>query len=134
MGLYKIGPTCEKSHLFKMRHGAAYLLAALSGTTPTADAVNSILASVGVEADPEALKIVMKKFEGQDVESLIASGGALLAAMPAGGGGGGAVAAAGGAGDAPAAEEEKKKEEEPERNLMMTWASVFLIKIESIKK
>merc|ERR1712243_437211 len=112
--LYKIRPTCEESPLFKMRHVAAYLLAALSGTTPTADAVNSILASVGVEADPEALKIVMKKFEGQDVESLIASGGALLAAMPAGGGGGGAVPAAGGAGDAPAAEEEKKKEEEPE--------------------
>merc|ERR1712198_111934 len=69
----------------KMRHVAAYLLAALSGTTPTADAVNNILASVGVEADPEALKIVMKKFEGQDIRSLIASGGALLASMPAGG-------------------------------------------------
>merc|ERR1711872_302927 len=96
--------TCAESPKLKMRHVAAYLLAALSGNVPTADAVNSILASVGVEADPEALKIVMKKFEGQDIESLIASGGALLAAMPAGGGGGGA----------PAAEEEKKKEEEPE--------------------
>merc|ERR1712198_387185 len=94
----------------KMRHVAAYLLAALSGTTPTADAVNNILASVGVEADPEALKIVMKKFEGQDIRSLIASGGALLASMPAGGGGG-----AGGAADAPAAEEKKEeKQEEPE--------------------
>merc|ERR1712189_63402 len=113
MGLYKNCPTCAESPKLKMRHVAAYLLAALSGNVPTADAVNSILASVGVEADPEALKIVMKKFEGQDIESLIASGGALLAAMPAGGGGG-AVAAAGGAGDAPAAEEEKKKEEPEE--------------------
>merc|ERR1739842_23965 len=83
-----------------------------SGTAPTADAVNSILASVGVEADAESLKIVMKKFEGQDIDTLIASGSALLASMPAGGGG---AAAAGGAA-APAAEEKKeeKKEEEPE--------------------
>merc|ERR1711874_7289 len=106
--------TCAESAQLKMCHVAAYLLAAMGGKAPTADAVNSILASVGVEADPESLKLVMKKFEGQDIESLIASGGALLAAMPAGGGGGGAVAAAGGAGDAPAAEEDKKKEEEPE--------------------
>merc|ERR1711915_636483 len=98
----------------KMRHVAAYLLAALSGSTPTADAVNNILASVGVEADPEALKIIMKKFEGQNIGSLIASGGALLASMPAGGGGG-AGGGAGGAADAPAAEEKKEeKQEEPE--------------------
>jgi len=96
-----------------MRHVAAYLLAALSGEAPTADSVKTILASVGVEADAEALNIVMKKFEGQDIQSLIASGGALLASMPAGGGGGaGPAAAAGGADAAPAAEE--KKEEEPE--------------------
>merc|ERR1711915_628879 len=99
----------------KMRHVAAYLLAALSGSKPTADAVNNILASVGVEADPEALKIVTQKFEGKDIGSLIASGGALLASMPAGGGGGAGGGGAGGAADAPAAEEKKEeKQEEPE--------------------
>merc|ERR1711874_337918 len=89
-----------------------------SGTAPTEGAVNSILASVGVEADAEALKIVMKKFEGQDVSSLIASGSALLASMPAGGGGVGGAAAAAGGGDAPAAEEKKeeKKEESEEES------------------
>merc|ERR1712106_672964 len=101
------------AHL-KMRHVAAYLLAALSGTAPTAASVNTILARVGVEADAEALKIVMKKFEGHDIASLIASGSAPLASMPAGGGGGASPAAGGAA--APAAEEKKeeKKEEEPE--------------------
>ncbi|KAK7086064.1 60S acidic ribosomal protein P2 [Halocaridina rubra] len=101
-----------------MRHVAAYLLAVMGESEPSAEAIKNILGSVGVEADEKQLTIVMEKFAGKDIDALIAEGGALLSSMPAGGmaaGGGAPAGAAAGGAAAPAAEEKKEeKKEEPE--------------------
>merc|ERR1712054_608295 len=99
----------------KMRYVAAALLTALSGEAVTADKIEKILSSVGVEVDKANLDIVVKNLEGKSVEELIAMGSGKLASMPSGGGSGGGAAAAGGA-DAPAAAAEEKKEEKKEES------------------
>merc|ERR1712122_329508 len=74
-----------------------------------------ILDVVGVDADAEKLKIVVKELSGKSIDELLAEGAEKLATMPAGGGGAAAAPAAGGA--APAEEKkEEKKEEEPEES------------------
>ncbi|KOB76161.1 60S acidic ribosomal protein P2 [Operophtera brumata] len=58
-----------------MRYVAAYLLAVLGGkAAPAASDVEKILSSVGIEADGEKLKKVIKELNGKDVEELIAAG------------------------------------------------------------
>ena len=58
-----------------MRHVAAYLLAAMSsGETPNANKIKSILGSVGVEADEKQLAIVIERFAGKNVTTLLSEG------------------------------------------------------------
>ena len=101
-----------------MRHVAAYLLAVLGGNeNPSANDIKAILSSVGVEADTEALKLVIDQLKGKNVEELIEEGMGKLASMPAGGGAAAPAAAAGsGGGDAGAPAKEEKKEEPEEES------------------
>ncbi|CAM8965028.1 unnamed protein product [Rhodiola kirilowii] len=99
---------------------AAYLLAVLGGnTTPSADDLKKILASVGAEADDDKLQLLLTEVKGKDITELIASGREKLASVPSGGGGGGGVVAVsannGGGGAAPAAAETKKEEKVEEK-------------------
>merc|ERR1739843_15828 len=94
-----------------MRYGAAYMLAALSGETPTARDIEKILGSVGIDCDAALAKQVVEAFAGKDVNEVVAEGIEKCATLLAGGGGGGA-APAGGA-TAAAAEEAPKAEEKP---------------------
>ena len=72
----------------RMRHVAAYMLAVMGGNeNPTADDIKTILSSVGVEADAEALDLVIEKLKGKNIEELIEEGMAKLASMPTGGSG-----------------------------------------------
>lgn len=57
-----------------MRHIAAYLLASMGNIQPTASAIKSILASVGVEADEKQLAVLIDKLAGKNLEQLIADG------------------------------------------------------------
>ncbi|KAL7084845.1 hypothetical protein ACP275_14G246900 [Erythranthe tilingii] len=96
---------------------AAYLLAVLGGnTSPSAEDLKSILASVGADADEEKLEILLSQVKGKDITELIASGREKLASVPAGGGGVAVAAPVGGGGGAaaPAAAAESKKEEKVE--------------------
>ncbi|GFR48341.1 hypothetical protein Agub_g10228 [Astrephomene gubernaculifera] len=102
-----------------MRVVSAYLLAVLGGkASPTADDVNKILSSVGVEADAEKVNKLIAELEGKDLQEVLAAGRSKLASVPSGG----AVAAAAPAGGAPAAggaapapkKEEKKEPSEEE--------------------
>ncbi|CAM8963012.1 unnamed protein product [Rhodiola kirilowii] len=100
---------------------AAYLLAVLGGnTTPSADDLKKILASVGAEADEDKLQLLLTEVKGKDITELIASGREKLASVPSGGGGGGGGVVAvsannGGGGAAPAAAETKKEEKVEEK-------------------
>ncbi|GFP98053.1 60S acidic ribosomal protein p2 [Phtheirospermum japonicum] len=97
---------------------AAYLLAVLGGnTTPSADNVKDILASVGAEADDEKIALLLSQVKGKDITELIASGREKLASVPAGGGAVAVAAPTGGAGGgaAPAAAESKKEEKVEEK-------------------
>ncbi|CAL0333987.1 unnamed protein product [Lupinus luteus] len=100
---------------------AAYLLAVLGGnSSPSAQDLKHILASVGAEADDNRIELLLTEVKGKDITELIASGREKLASVPSGGGAVAVAAApAGGAaagGAAPAAEakEEKKVEEKEE--------------------
>ena len=91
-----------------MKYIAAYLLAQIGGcATPDAAKINSILESVGITPDAAAVEALLGKFEGKNVDELIAEGSSKLAVV----GGGAAAPAAAGAAAAPV-EEEKKEEEE----------------------
>lgn len=58
-----------------MRYVAAYLLAALGGNeSPSAENIEKILSSVGIEADGEKLKKVIAELKGKDLQTLIAEG------------------------------------------------------------
>ncbi|KAJ1957138.1 60S acidic ribosomal protein P2, partial [Dipsacomyces acuminosporus] len=86
----------------------------LSETAPTAEGIEKILSSVGVDADSERISQLFAALEGKDINELIAEGQSKLASVPSGGAavaGGAAGAAAGGA---EAAAEEKPAEEEEE--------------------
>ncbi|XP_076960839.1 large ribosomal subunit protein P2-like [Bidens hawaiensis] len=99
-----------------MKVVAAYLLALLGGnTTPSAEDLKNILASVGADADDDKIELLLSEVKGKDITELIASGREKLASVPSGGGGVAVAAAAGGGGGAaPAAAAETKKEEKVE--------------------
>ncbi|KAK3883194.1 hypothetical protein Pcinc_012468 [Petrolisthes cinctipes] len=100
---------------FKMRHVAAFLLAAMGSSQPNAAIIKTILGSVGVEADDKQLDILIQKMAGKNVDQILAAGSELISAVPAGGGGAAAAGAAATADAKPAAEEKKEeKKEEPE--------------------
>ncbi|XP_076887200.1 large ribosomal subunit protein P2B-like [Bidens hawaiensis] len=102
-----------------MKVVAAYLLTLLGGnTTPSAEDLKNILASVGADADDDKLELLLTQVESKDITELIASGREKLASVPSGGGGV-AVAAAAGGGAAPAADaaETKKEEKEEEKEV-----------------
>eukprot|EP01026_Neomeris_dumetosa_P079897 TRINITY_DN87794_c0_g1_i1.p3 TRINITY_DN87794_c0_g1~~TRINITY_DN87794_c0_g1_i1.p3 ORF type:complete len:118 (+),score=51.74 TRINITY_DN87794_c0_g1_i1:559-912(+) len=102
-----------------MRVVAAYLLAVLGGnTSPSADDIQHILGSVGIEAEEDRLELLLKEMKGKDIHDVLALGREKLSAVPSGGGmvaaGGGGAAPAGGAGGAAPAEEKKEEEKEEE--------------------
>uniref|UniRef100_A0ACD5U1K0 Uncharacterized protein n=1 Tax=Avena sativa TaxID=4498 RepID=A0ACD5U1K0_AVESA len=99
---------------------AAYLLAHLGGkASPTAADINSILESVGAEADSGRLESLLAELKDKDITEVIASGREKFASVPSGGGaiaGGAPVAAAASGGAAPAAESKEEKVEEKEES------------------
>lgn len=102
-----------------MRVISAYLLAVLGGnSSPSADDINKILGSVGIEADSDRVDALLKELEGKDITEVIASGVSKLASVPAGGGAiaasGGGGGGGGGAAGGGAAEAKEEKKEEPE--------------------
>jgi large subunit ribosomal protein LP2 len=106
-----------------MRVVSAYLLAVLGGkASPTAEDINSILSSVGVEAEADKVSQLLAQLEGKDLNEVIAAGREKLASVPSGGAVAAAPAAGGAAGGAAAggapAKEEKKEEEESEEEDM----------------
>merc|ERR1712215_525213 len=98
--------------LYSMRYGAAYMLAALSGSTPTVADIERVLSSVGVECDAALAKQVVEAFGGRDVQTVVDEGMEKMGGLSLGGGGGGGAAAP--AGDAPAAEAPKAEEKPAE--------------------
>merc|ERR1711988_1524023 len=100
----------------------AYMLAVVGGNkTPDAEAIQTILSSVGIELtaeDNEQLSSLIAQVEEKGgIDAVMKEGHEILKKCPAGsgGGGGGAVAAAGAAGgDAPAAAAAVEEEEEEE--------------------
>lgn len=55
-----------------MRYVAAYLLAVLGGNkNPSASEIESILGSVGIEADKERLDKVISELSGKDVNEVV---------------------------------------------------------------
>ncbi|KAL8464120.1 hypothetical protein ACS0TY_033880 [Phlomoides rotata] len=94
---------------------AAYLLVVLGGNaSPSADNLNSILGSVGIEVDEDKLNLLLSQVKGKDITELIASGREKLASVPSGGGGVAVAAPSAGGAAAPAAAAEAKKEEKVE--------------------
>lgn len=57
-----------------MRYGAAYLLAALSGSAPSAKDIEKILSSVGVDCDAAQAKQIVEAMSGKQVDDVIAEG------------------------------------------------------------
>ena len=65
-----------------MRYVAAYLLAALGGNeSPSAENIEKILSSVGIEADGEKLKKVIAELKGKDLQTLIAEGNVIFLSL-----------------------------------------------------
>ncbi|OIW05856.1 hypothetical protein TanjilG_23642 [Lupinus angustifolius] len=97
---------------------AAYLLAVLGGnSSPSAQDLKHILASVGAEADDDRIQLLLTEVKGKDITELIASGREKLASVPSGGGAvavAAAPAATGAAAPAAEAKVEKKVEEKEE--------------------
>jgi len=97
-----------------MKVVAAYLLALLGGNpSPSAKDIESILGSVGAEADADRISLLLKELEGKDILEVIAAGKEKFASVPSGGGGGVVVSSGGGAA-APASAEEKEEEKKEE--------------------
>ncbi|GAB1741787.1 hypothetical protein D0862_10443 [Hortaea werneckii] len=102
-----------------MKHMAAYLLLGLGGnTSPSANDIKEVLASVGVETEQARVESLLKELEGKDINQLIKEGTEKLASVPSGGAVAAAPAAAAPAagGAAPAAEAPAKKEEAKEES------------------
>lgn len=58
-----------------MRYLAAYLLVTLGGkASPSAEDIERVLSSVGIDADRKKIDLVLNKLQGQDVQSLITEG------------------------------------------------------------
>ena len=53
-----------------MKYLAAYCLAALNGSTPTADDVKKILTSVGVEVDAEKVSSVISALKDKKLDEV----------------------------------------------------------------
>ena len=54
-----------------MKHLAAYLLLGLGGnTSPSADDVKGVLASVGIDADEERLDKLIAELKGKDLQEV----------------------------------------------------------------
>merc|ERR1712223_1002456 len=101
-----------------MRYVAAALLSVLGGKEVESKNIVDILGSVGIEADLEKIKLVVKELAGKDIEQLIVEGQSKLATMPSGGGGGAPVATSGATdkGQEDAAPKEAAKEEPEEES------------------
>jgi large subunit ribosomal protein LP2 len=100
-----------------MRVVSAVLLAVLGGkANPTADDVNKILSSVGVEADAADVERLLKELEGKNIDELIAAGREKLQSVPSGGAVAAAPAAGGAAAGGAAPAKEEKKEEPSEED------------------
>merc|ERR1719242_668572 len=97
-----------------MRYVAAYLLAVLGGNaSPKKKDIESILGSVGIEAEADKIDLLLKQLAGKNIEEVMEAGKEKLAAVPSGG----AVAvSAGGAGGAADDAKEEKKEEKKEES------------------
>jgi len=101
-----------------MRVVAAYLLAVLGGKSePTADDINKILSSVGIEAKKENIDKLLSELHGKNLEEVLAEGSKKLLSLPSGGSA--PVASSSAASDSSASskketKEEKKKEEPKE--------------------
>lgn len=101
-----------------MRHLAAYLLLTVGGNDSPSEAdIEKVLSSVGIEADGDRIKALLKEVKGKDLQELIATGAQKMASMPSAAAGAGPVAAAAAAGAAAgvAAAEEKKEEKEEQK-------------------
>lgn len=53
-----------------MKYLAAYLLANLNGSQPSAKEINSILSSIGVESDSARVDQLLSSLEGKDLASV----------------------------------------------------------------
>ena len=54
-----------------MKHLAAYLLLTLGGkTSPTAEDIKAVLASVGCETDDDRVATLLKEVEGKDINEV----------------------------------------------------------------
>ena len=54
-----------------MKHMAAYLLLGLGGnTSPSANDIKEVLASVGVEAEQARVESLLKELEGKDINEV----------------------------------------------------------------
>ncbi|GFQ03867.1 60S acidic ribosomal protein p2b [Phtheirospermum japonicum] len=66
---------------------ATYLLVVLGGnTTPSADNVKDILASIVAETNDEKIELILSQVKGKDIIELIACGWEKLASVPTRGG------------------------------------------------
>ncbi|EPX75042.1 60S acidic ribosomal protein P2B subunit [Schizosaccharomyces octosporus yFS286] len=96
-----------------MKYLAAYLLLTVGGKqSPSASDVESVLSTVGIEAEKERVESLLRELDGKNLEELISAGNEKLATVPSGGAASAAPAAVGDA--APAAEEAKKEEAKQE--------------------
>ncbi|KAL0543689.1 hypothetical protein IC582_018792 [Cucumis melo] len=98
-----------------MKVVAAYLLAVLGGNkTPSAQDINTILYSVGAEADVEKIELLLAEVKGKDITELIACGREKMASLPTGAVVAAVVAAVPSTVDAaaPVAAEAKKEEKD----------------------
>lgn len=86
-----------------MRYAAAYYLASLSGSTPSAKDIERILASVGIDCDAERAQMIVSAMAGKNIDEVIEEGKSKMGGLMSGGGG--AAAPAGGAAAAAAAPE-----------------------------
>merc|ERR1712058_72214 len=91
----------------RMRYVAAYLLCALGGNnSPSADQIEKVLSSVGIEVEDDKIAKIISELKGKNIEELIEEGSKKLASVPSGGAaaGGGVAAAPAADGGAPAEE------------------------------
>lgn len=63
--------TNTSCRIFIMKHLAAYLLLRLGGnTSPSADDVKGVLASVGIDADEERLDKLISELKGKNLQEV----------------------------------------------------------------
>merc|ERR1712134_112067 len=103
-----------------MRCVASYLLCALGGNnSPSADQIEKVLSSVGIEAEDDKIAKIISELKGKNIEELIEEGSKKLASVPSGAGaaaGGGGAAAPAADGGAPAEEKKEERKEESEES------------------